>query len=118
MKNYQKQLARHDKLARENRITLFDRVVLLMSVYEDPEFREDMRAAGKPFIQVLDEKVSDTCATILQLAEVRKRFPRKIQWAGGNLTQMLRDTFKALEKEHCKKKESANDPSYCFRRPI
>lgn len=105
MKTHEKKMAQHDKLAREHRICLFDRVTLLTEIYEDPEFRKDMQAKGISFIQVLDEKVADTCATILQLMEIRKKFPRKLQWAAGNLNQMLRETFKDLEKEYNKKKK-------------
>jgi hypothetical protein len=81
-------LAQHDKLKSKNGSTMFDRVTLLAKVYEDPHFTMDMDAQGKKAIEILDGKVSDTCANFTELLQMLKMFPRKGQWADGNLNEM------------------------------
>jgi hypothetical protein len=87
-------LKQHNQLKASSAATLFDRVSLLAKIWADPQYKIDQQKSGKPVMELLNNCVSDTCANASELIQMLKMFPRKLQWAGGDLSvmrgQMLR----------------------------
>lgn len=92
-------LKQHNQLKANSAATLFDRVSIISKIWADPQYRIDQQKAGKPVMGVLDSCVSDTCANASELIQMLKMFPRKLQWAGGDLSTMRQQMLRQLVKQ-------------------
>jgi hypothetical protein len=88
MKTWQRLLAKAEKLIRGGNSSLYQRVVLLAQVFDDPEFGRDAAAEGTNPLGMLNDKTSDTCANFTELYQMLKMFPSKDQWVNGNISEM------------------------------
>lgn len=100
------------QMAREGRGSLYDRVRVLVRVFEDTQFKADMMQRGTAPGVFLNEAVNETFTTFTELYALLKAFPEKSQWAGGNLRQMresledqLRDKERQVRQEAQRNKE-------------
>lgn len=100
-------MERHDLLAQHNRADIFDRTDILSQVFDDPEFSRDIAKSKQNPLDLLNKKVSDTCADFMQLYQMRKLFPRKSQWVAGNLSEMRQRMIESLEGGANKGKKSS-----------
>jgi hypothetical protein len=93
-------LKQHDKLVRQSGGTLYERVSLLVRVYEDPHFAADMQKASKSPVEELSARVRDTCcANFLELFQMFKLFPSRKEWEGGNLADMRLKMLETLRSQ-------------------
>lgn len=98
-------LTRHDRLAKQGAAITYERVVLLVMVYEDPSYVEYTHKSGTGILTALDSRLEGTFISFMELLQILKLFPKKSQWINGNLlamrTKML-DTLRA--RTHQQKK--------------
>lgn len=79
----------------------FDRGRLLVTVFEDRDFRadcgniDDMRAA-----EILDDYLDDLCLDFLSMAAMLKFYPRRKLWQEGRLARMYRDMIAVQERQN------------------
>ncbi len=85
-----------DELIKQANASLYDRVVMLKQVWDDPEFLafhgSDVDAADEH----LSSKLGDYAITFFNAIALLKHYPHREAWAAGNLRQMLAT---ALESE-------------------
>jgi len=99
-KTYVKKLERADDLRRKGATLLWERVKLLVEVFDDDDWRQHVGLVyEKDLAAVLDEKVDDTGFDFLQVYYLFKHFPEKEQWATGNLLIMFDDMRAELAGE-------------------
>jgi len=96
-------LQRHDKMVVKGNALIYDRIVILRQVNDDPQFKRDNLAEGISPADLLNAKVSDTCASFIELVHMVKLFPDREQWLKGNLADMQRlmiDTIRRTQVEN------------------
>lgn len=99
-------LDQHEKLRSKSGVTLYDRVALLIRVYEDPHFLNDMKEQKKSPVEVVDKCVNDTCANFTELYQIFKMFPKRQQWVSGDLNSMRLQMLEKLRSEQKKNSKS------------
>jgi hypothetical protein len=75
-------------LACKGKGTVYDRVSLLASVYEDEEFRREMREDGTNPDAYLKAAVSEVFATFSKLYAMIRAYPDREAWVNGDLEEM------------------------------
>lgn len=85
-----------DALISESNASLYDRSVLLKQVWDDPAFLDFHNRDIDQAESHLNEKLGDYGVTIFDCLSLLKHFPEKLDWAKGNLRDML---AVALDKE-------------------
>ena len=98
-------LKKIDALIAESNGTLYDRVVMLKEVWDDPGFlgfhdRDIDKAESH-----LNEKLGDYGVTIFDCLSLLKHFPDRSRWSAGKLREML---AMALDAENRSRSESAD----------
>jgi len=88
-KTWTMKMAEVDELISHDAGSLYDRVKLLIEIYEDSEFRAHCKARQEDPHTILDDKVGDTVSDFVTLTEVMERFPAKKQWEGNRLQKMI-----------------------------
>lgn len=97
-KMWQILMERHSEMVKESSMLLYDRVKILLQVVDDEEFRVDMTAKGESPQKWLEAK--DYVFNFVNFTELRammKTFPRKIQWARGDIQSMRMETLKKFQ---------------------
>lgn len=109
MKTWEKNLERGRKLASKGKSALFERVVVLSEVFNDSIFKQDMMKNGKNPGEVLSEVCEDTCCNFPELNQMLKMFPKKEQWASGNLMEMKVALIDSIRSRNGSKVKEADD---------
>lgn len=84
-KTWQNWLKQHDQLAKKSAGLVWERMQLLLKVEQDRGFKQWCEQENKSWVGVLNEKLSDTCATYGELCLVLRKYPDKQQWEEGSL---------------------------------
>lgn len=95
-KDWNTLLKEHDDIVKKSNATIYERAKLLVAVYENPEYIAAMKREGKQPTAALDERLSDTCASFLELMHMMAKFPKKRDWVTGDLALMRRQTLSDL----------------------
>jgi chromosome segregation ATPase len=101
-------LKQHDVLVKKSSATVYDRVTLLNRVYKDRYFLADMGKAGKSPLTELGLRIKDVCADIMELFQMLRLFPRKSQWASGNLNDLRSKMIETIRAEQQKVKSGGD----------
>lgn len=102
---WQINLEKHDELRREGTVRLFDRMTLLVAVFEDPMYKEAMREEGKNALAELSRRVNDVCCPFAELWQMLKMFPSREQWETGDLMEMNRAMHERLRQGQRERRE-------------
>lgn len=86
---------------------LHQRMRLLVDVFEDASFREDIGGDDYEIANALDKYVDDCVLTFLELRTVLQAFPSEADWQKANLRQLLAD---ATAKGAASKLEGGEKP--------
>lgn len=103
MKNYEILLTKVDKLVKEGMGGLYDRVKILVQVYNDPEFKTDQTRGKKVLTEVLDKRLRDSPCNFSEMQRLIVLYPRRTQWTMGDLSEMR---LEMLKKNKEAKKEN------------
>lgn len=105
--SWSQRIAEHDRLAKDGAGLLYERVRLLVTVHDDPEFRSAMAARNEDVYDFLDLKCGDTGQTYLTLAAVLDVFPDKADWEGQLLHKLLAKVMLADEQRRAEGKQES-----------
>ena len=94
----------YDILVKKSTGLLYDRVTLLKQVYEMPEYLADQRAEGKDPMELINSKLSDTCANFTELLQILKIFPKRQQWEETPLSEMRSVMLEKIRGERVPRK--------------
>jgi hypothetical protein len=97
--NWKDLMKKHDELKGEGQGRLYDRVVYLLLIKDDPHFMADCRKQKTTTAAVLDAAVDDTCAHAVDLFELMKRKKKRDAWVNGNLKAMLMEMWADIRKK-------------------
>jgi hypothetical protein len=86
------------ELRRRGSELLFDRVSLLVSCYEDEDFRAWHADNGTNELDFLDFELSDTAASFLTLKAVLDANPERELWAKHNIRDLIADVIELDKK--------------------
>ena len=87
---------RAKKIMREDRTNLFDLVEALGNVLDDPAWQKTVSKDGKSPTAEIEHMIRSSCGICFaNLRAMRKMFPKKIQWTGGDLAKMEQDVIQA-----------------------
>lgn len=89
MKAYKRRLLEEAELRQHGTTVLYDRVRLLVSVFDDQEFRDELDLDDVQASEWLDKKVNDTCTTFGVLRRVFEVFPDKEHWTTRNIRTLI-----------------------------
>lgn len=103
-------LEKHDKLVAKSNVTLFDRVKLLKEVFDDPSYKMDCRSSGRRETEMLDLRLTDTCASFGDLHRTIKLYPNRDQWKNGNLSRMIIDAAEVVRAEARERNQALEVP--------
>lgn len=87
-----------DLIARSN-ASLFDRVKLLVDVYNDPEFMAHHKGDIDAAEYMLDSKLGDYAMSFMQARCLFNRFPQRAHWIGNPIRKMLAEAMDADRSE-------------------
>jgi hypothetical protein len=91
---------------------LYERVVLLCQVYQDPEFRSHCENLEKNLEEELDAYLDDTCTDFLTARAVLKANPDKTDWLDKKLSAMKVEVLEAEQAGHAGKTAGTERFSY------
>jgi len=100
MKKWKENLARVKNLRREAAALVYDRVKLLVAVYEDPEFLADEGLDALSAARRLDDELADVCAGFLEMKAVLEFYPERKQWEGRRLDLIVAEVLSAERERH------------------
>jgi len=87
---WKKKLFKSRELRGKTAEIVYDRITLLVEIYDDDQFRQD---SGDPddlsAATLLDAEVGDLCADFLELRCVLDSFPNKGDWTDKNLKKLV-----------------------------
>lgn len=106
-KTWQDLLEEAKRLAADGKGTLYDQMVLLAKVYEDPKFTEAMAGEGTTPALHLNKVVNHAFTNFGELYAMLKEFPRRQQWEAGDLPAM-RDALRAALKSRATARAVSN----------
>lgn len=107
---YKDRLLKAKELRSESGANAFDRVALLVEVFNDRDFRldcgnvDDFRAA-----ETLDAYVDDLCRDFLELKQMIEFYPKREQWSDGKLNTMHRAMMQAIEERNASERSQAGN---------
>lgn len=104
-KTWEVLLEQHDELVRDSNATLYDRVTLLVEVYQNRGFKSAMKKEDKNPVDFLNKKLSDTAVNFTELWEILKEFPRRKQWEEGDLSDMRIHVINKIRQAQQSRKE-------------
>lgn len=108
---WQSLMVKADKVAKDGKGSLWERVKLLSQVFDDPQFKEAMETEGKKPGLVMNDKVADTFTNFAELYAMLKKFPTKEEWATGDLPRMRDQMRDKLIDEQKKKNLPKEKPA-------
>lgn len=97
MSTWETALDRQRMLKRQGIALLHERIHLLMTVYEDTEFRKWCEENEVIDLDYLDAELADVAVSFMTLRAVAIQHPKVDDWQGGNIRQMIADVLE-LEK--------------------
>jgi hypothetical protein len=89
VEKWEKKLHEARELRKRGAAVLYQRVALLVVVYEDAEFRRYHADAGTNELDFLDEELSDTAANFLTLKAVYDSHPQEADWVKHNVRDLI-----------------------------
>lgn len=93
--NWKLKLEKARELVGKSNAGLYDRVKLLVEVYEDPDFLDFHDNVYDKAEAELDKALGDYGICFLDAMDIMKHFPKKAEWKGGNLREMLAEAVQA-----------------------
>ncbi len=100
MTGWKKKLAQAKDLRKQAAALIYDRVSLLVAVFDDPDFLADEGLDQLSAARRLDAEVADVCAGFLELKATLEFYPDRKQWIGRNLQLMVAEVMEAEDKAH------------------
>jgi len=88
---YKKKLMNVSELKASGIERLHERVVLLVEVFEDADFRSDISGDDFAMSVALDKYVDDCALSFLELRSVLQAFPAAAEWQQASLRQLYAD---------------------------
>lgn len=90
-KNWKFWMSKAERIMREDRTNLFDLIEALVHVADDSNYQKTTRDLGEDPNKKIEDLIRSSCGiTFGNLRIMRKLFPKKIQWTGGDLAEMER----------------------------
>lgn len=81
---------------------LYERVKLLVAIYEDAEFVAYCADAGFNELDQMDAELSDIGVSFLTLKAVLNQYPRVEEWQGGNIREMIAAVIDSQKTERAR----------------
>lgn len=91
-------LKKVDALIAASNATLYDRVVLLKEVWDNPDFLAFHKQDVDKAEEHLNGKLGDYGLTIFDCLSLLKHFPQREKWEGGKLRELLATALDAEDK--------------------
>jgi len=98
-KNWRAQLKEARDLKKKGIGLLFQRVEQLVSVHDDPEFRQWCADGDKDVYDELDREVDDTATDFITLRAVYDAFPNADDWTKRGLPELIAECMKKQKAE-------------------
>lgn len=90
---------------------LFDRVALLVTIYDDESFREWCSANETNELDYLDTELSDTAASFMTLKAVLHAHPTRDEWVKHNIRDLIAQVL-ADQAEKTKRERENPHPTW------
>lgn len=90
---WESSLDRQRMLKRQGIALLYERIKLLIEVYEDAAFRKWCEDSSVIDLDYLDAELSDVAVSFMTLRAVFIQHPNVDDWQGGNIRQMIADVI-------------------------
>lgn len=107
MKTWKTLLAQFDKMVQTGRASVYDIAKVLAKLVTDPEYKQSMVSQQKTATAEVQKRLDSMLlgATITDLADMLKKYPKREQWERGSLKQMRMEAVKTPKAKPLKKKE-------------
>ena len=105
---WEAKLKRVDDLIARSNASLYDRVKLLVEIWEDPDFLAHHYGDIDRAEAMLDTKLGDYGIGFFEAQSLLKHFPQRPHWVGNALRVML---AKALEADEAERKARREPPA-------
>jgi DNA repair exonuclease SbcCD ATPase subunit len=99
---WEMKLKKVDDLIAQSNASLFDRVKLLIEIWDDVDFLAHVDGSVDKAELLLDAKLGDYGIGFFEARSLMKHFPKRPHWVGTPIRQMLAE---ALEVERSERKE-------------
>lgn len=104
--NYKQQLIKCNELMGKSGESAFKRATILVSVFEDDDFRQDIGALDDfAAAEVLSQHVQDLCLSFLELRLMLEVFPKIADWKEGKLRNMYDECLRLAEEDKPEKEK-------------
>ena len=110
-RKWETQLHEARELRKRGSELLFDRVALLVSVYNDGSFRSWCAANETVDLDYLDEELSDTAASFMTLKAVLVEHPTRDEWVKHNIRDLIAQVIES-QAESRKRDGEPKRPSW------
>lgn len=87
---------------------LFERVQLLVKVFDDDEFKGYCEESGSEPLELLDAELTDVACSFVTARAVLDHFPKVDDWVNGDLRKMIAQ----IQKEGRRSRDDQQRPSW------